>query len=456
MNINKKDIFIIGTLFSLNVLLQFYNINKLVNVFTDEGVYLYSAKLISNGLIPYKDFFLAQPPFLIFIASLLLKISNFDLNMFHYIYTLIVLSTLFPLYFITLKMTNSRASAIISVLLFSTYSELVQWDIHSFALRQFSLPMMGFGIFFLYVDSKPRIACLLLGLFAISLLSNFFVALAILFSFLLGEYFYQREDIKKLFRSYIMPIAIFNLITIGCYALLLFIQSAYDNILFYQLNRPSLPINIRLEWINHYFLKNNWPILLFGLIGSFIFNKKARLFGLFNVLGILSVIFLGTSFYPHYLTILSIGLAIGGGILITIFVNSYYRIIISLVILLSIYISSYVHLKTHLIDISSPEFFQVINVLKNTQSPLFTFEPIYSLYANKELTFHYHVADMRYFRVVNRNLTEEEYAKVLQDSKTILLEPFMLTLIPSSILDKIKKDFKQIYNDQTKSIYVKK
>ncbi len=205
-----------------------------------------------------------------------------------------------------------------------------------------------------------------------------------------------------------------------------------------------------------YSLKNNWPILLFGFLGSLIINKTLISFGIFNILSFSIVVFLGRSYYPHYLSILAVGLSITSGFLVkTLSKNVFLTIVISYLMLTSIFSSSYFYLKTYLIDITTPDFFKVVNILKNTAEPIFTFEPIYAIYAKKDLTFHYNMADMRYFPVTGKTLDDLSYLKILQSSKTVLIEPFASSHLNNNSLYYIYRNFRQIYSDGIYQIYVR-
>lgn len=102
-----KKYLILVLLYLANLLIQNYNLGKQLYVVNDEGIYLYSAKLLTQGFTPYKDFFLAQPPFLIYFAGFLLKILNFNMELFRFLYTCWAISIIFPIFLIIFKFTKS-------------------------------------------------------------------------------------------------------------------------------------------------------------------------------------------------------------------------------------------------------------------------------------------------------------------------------------------------------------
>lgn len=447
---------IIIFLYIVNLIIQNYNLGKIANVFTDEGVYLYSAKLLNEGFIPYKDFFLAQPPFLLYLAGLVLHIVSYNMNIFHFLYTLFAFSSIFPIFFVVLQFTRSRLSAVLSVVFFSTYSELVQWDMSSFAFRQASLPFLAFSLFFIFVKPKIRLSGLLLGIFSIILISNLLVTLCLIIAILLSELLVNKTTIQQTFKKYYPLILTFGLITLFGYLIILLIPNAYSNLLNYQLDRLAIPYLTRLEWIKFYTLPNNWPILFFGLAGSLLISKKVGLFGIFNILSTIVIVLAGKSYYPHYLTILAVGFCISCGVLVKkLNRNFILGILTTFIMLISIFYASFVHLRDYLIYRRTPEFFSLIEVLKSTPEPLFSFEPIYGLYADKDLTFHYRVADMRYFRVMGTNMDAADYIKILKNSQTVLVEPFASAFLGPESLYYINQNFRQVYDDGLNKIYVK-
>ena len=52
-----------------------YSINT---QFYDESIYLYQAKLLSQGFIPYKDFSLAHPPIPLFVHAFFIKLFGYQ------------------------------------------------------------------------------------------------------------------------------------------------------------------------------------------------------------------------------------------------------------------------------------------------------------------------------------------------------------------------------------------
>lgn len=441
-------------IFSLTIFFQNYNLGKLVNVFTDEGVYLYAAKLIGKGFIPYRDFFHGHTPYLILPVALFFKLLGPNMNLFHFCYTLWFYSSLFPIFFLVKKLTESDYAALLSLVLYSTYQELVQWGTHQFDMRQASLPFLAWGLYFLLCRFRPKLAAVILALFAIGLVSNVPLAILLIGLVLAGEIVWVSHSPRETLKKYGLFLAIFLLISFFAYSALFLIPRAYENFIGYQLGRPFLAYETRFEWMMDN-IRYNWPIFFFGLMGSLLFSRPHKFFGLFNIAGLFLVVFLGSNFYPHYLTILSVGLAVAGGVALE--KLRYLGLgAASLIFLFAgLYSTSYENLKYQLVDKQTPEFFRAVKILQKYPGPLFAFEPIYALYAGRDLTFHYHAADMRYFRVMGTNLDDREYQRILFASNEVLIEPFARSMMTPASLEILERHFRLVFEDGDQQIYIR-
>lgn len=70
---NKSSCYFIVLLLIVYVPIAYYGI-QVMRPASDENVYFYQAKLLLEGNIPYKDFFLSHPPVFIYVTALALKI----------------------------------------------------------------------------------------------------------------------------------------------------------------------------------------------------------------------------------------------------------------------------------------------------------------------------------------------------------------------------------------------
>lgn len=452
------DLLIITIVLIPIILIQSYGIGKIVNVFTDEGVYLYTAKLITQGYLPYRDFFLIHLPLLIYLNAFILGLVRFNLNLYHFIYICWVFSTIIPLYLIVKKLTRERLGPLLAIIFYATFSEMVQWDSHFFAFRQASLPFLAWTFFFIFIKHKQKNAAIFLSFFAASLLTNLLIAFSFIGILVFSDYIFQTKNLFKSVKKYADLIFIFSCITSSYYLLTFLIPHSFNNIIIYQIDprQPKIELIQRFRYFIN-MLSLNWPILIFGLLGSLIFKKKVAVFSLFNLASMAIVVFFGKNFYPHYFSILGLGLALSSGILFGSFIKSPWLKIFTFILAIGfLYQTSFKNLKFNLITNKNPLFFRAVNFLKNTPEPLYTLEPIYALYANKILPFHYFAADMRIRRVLGKNLTEHEYKEILGRTNTVLIEPFAKNFMPKNIYKLITTSFNLVYDDGVQQILIKK
>lgn len=449
------DFIIIVLVLALVLAVQFHLIGRLVLATTDEGVYLYAAKLIAKGYLPFRDFRLVQSPFLIYLSALALTIIKFNLNIFHYLYTTWVFSAIIPIYLIILDRSKSRFGAILGVLLFCTFTEMVQWDAHFFALRQASMPFLAWGIYFLKINKRYFLAGLSLAFFSLSILSNFFIVVFLVFADFIDrckEKWGFREYLNHR-RNFLLTLAIIFVVILGAF---FFIPGSFDGMVRFQLVRPKSGLEGRFAWLLDSFFQNS-PFLLFGLAGILAAERKNIFYSLTALGAIFSVLFLSNAFLSGYITVWAVPLALTGGLALA----SLYRIFkpgLYLALALSFLIffwKPYGYLKFNLMERTTPKFFETVEILKESPGPLFALQPIYALYAGKDLTFHPDVSDMRHFEVLGENLTEEQYLDILDRSQSVLLEGFSKRMLPTSILDRIPQSFQKIYDNTDESVYVR-
>ncbi len=303
-------------LFIGNVILHTRELRTQARPFTDEGIYLYEAKLMVEGYLPYKDF--AMPnhvPFLIYLNGLLLKLCNFDIYTYHYIYTIWVFSSIFPLFFTVLYFTRSRLASSFSVVLFSTFVECVQWDVHLFAIRQGSFLFFALFIYFFFVKRKMKLAQVFLSFFSFSLITNFLTGLAFVLVVFLHGCIEHRRSIKEWTKKYMCTYWVFLLLNIAYFGIILLIPRSIANLLS-DTEYLSSYLQLYLQRISQVqgMMPLNWPIFLFGALGIFFFFEDYALLAILAILTFIAALLIPGPFYTHHLVVISVPFSIIGGI----------------------------------------------------------------------------------------------------------------------------------------------
>ena len=447
------DYVLLLLLLTSGLYLQFHSIGTLVYTFPDEGVYLYAAKLVSQGYLIYKDFFLIHLPFWIYINVIVLTLLHWNIDAYHLLYATYIISGVIPLYFVIYTLTRNRVSSFLGSLIFILYPEMVQWDSHFFAMRQASEPLLAWGLYHLIHSKKLSVAGIFLALFSIGLVTNFLLATVLIGVWSIYTYVSNPEQNWSLIRQLGAP---YLIITLIYFVIFMLIPGSYQNVFGYQLANSFIPYLQRFDYLKSVFMQNG-VIYTLGLLGCFGYTKYELWVKVFVILAILITLFGTITFYPHYLVVLGIPLAMSAGLFISHFAQSRITNILTVVVVISaLFATSGKHLKSYLIDATTPDFYTVVAHLQSAPEPVFSFEPIYAIYAIKNLTKHYKVADPRSFKVLGNYYSIKEYQELVDRSNTLLLDTYTKSIFPNPIYNLLPVNFEKTYVNNEAEIWVRK
>jgi len=99
----------------LAVVLRMYNIENFKVLVSDEAIYAQSSYVISRGFIPYRDVFLAHPPFYFVVASYWMSLSGATLLFARFLNVLLGIGTMVTIYFMCRKLYSTRVAVIASL-----------------------------------------------------------------------------------------------------------------------------------------------------------------------------------------------------------------------------------------------------------------------------------------------------------------------------------------------------
>lgn len=99
---------------------------------------------------------------------------------------------------------------------------------------------------------------------------------------------------------------------------------------------------------------------------------------------------------------------------------------------------------------------RVIDVLRRSPEPILSYEPIYALHAGRRLTFHRHVADMRSLVFVRPNVSEAEFARLLRESGTVLVEPRFASLLTAGRRRALDAAFEPVFFEPPHAVLVRR
>ena len=274
----------------------------------DENAYYYMGKLVSEGKIPYKDFFFAHPPLQVYLIASIYKIFGFNIIILK---SIPLISTLISAFFI-FKITKDKfsdAEAVIASLLFLFSYGIMFNSVFSFGISVATM-FLVIGVHFL-LRKNYILAGIFFGLAGITRLLTLIPIFVILIMVLVSN----EKRFFKLSSTFLIIFLLFNSI------FLLFFGSDYSTPVYkyHLLKSFGNEENFR-EYID--IVKLNW--ILFLSFISLIFVKKKQI-SLFAVISIVYLIFLMTlkKIFGFYFVVAFPFLAICGGFAL---VNIYKKI----------------------------------------------------------------------------------------------------------------------------------
>ncbi len=231
----------------------------------DEGTYLYGAKLIAEGQVPYKDFFLGHPPLLMALFAVPFKLFGVDVMMARMIYMALILLSTVPLYLLVRRLSGSRIAALLSVPVYTTGTLIVANTTRTVLLE----PLMngfiiaGLALYFWRPDSL-RLRIVLGALFGLGAMVKLVAVLPAL-CLMAGDLFWRRPE-RRYLLSWAVTAAGAALVLVPAAAYLLTQTDFLHDVVGSQLDRPDLPFALR----RHYFIEESsrYPAIPLALLAS--------------------------------------------------------------------------------------------------------------------------------------------------------------------------------------------
>ncbi|MEK6827751.1 MAG: glycosyltransferase family 39 protein, partial [Nanoarchaeota archaeon] len=292
----------------------------------DENVYYYMGKLVSEGKIPYRDFFFAHPPLHIYLIALIYKIFGFNIIILKAVPLISILISAFFIFKISHEKFGNSEAIIISLLFLFSYSTMFN-SVFSFGIDVATM-FLVIGVYFLWGKSNGILAGLFFGLAGITRLLSL-IPIFIIFALVLLS---TKKNFLKLSSTFLIIFLLSNGIFIlfsGNY----YIEQVYKYHLLKSLGGK--------ENLNEYLgiIKLNWILFLSALTFIFIKDKKP-----INMLVLVSSVYLVfllslKKIFGFYFIIIFPFLAIIGGYSIIRFFNQFHltkkwKILIAILLLL--------------------------------------------------------------------------------------------------------------------------
>lgn len=264
----------------------FWKLSSLHFRFGDENVYFYMTRAIGDGILPYRDFFIADPPFFILIISAYKWLIGHHYILFK-AWPVIFDCANAVLIYIFLKAKNCKLAFLGPIFYLFSFTVLSTSDYVTGAETT-----IFFMLAALYADSKNK--PYFTGTFwALSCLCKLYAAPALIGFLAYKMYAKEFVHLRKIIIAGIVTTAV----VLAPFAIIAPHGLYYDLIL-HQFNRP-IGLNKWDVW--GFFAQMEWPLIIAGFAGSFAAKQKTLM-----VSAVLTAIFfmLYRDLYYLYLHIL--------------------------------------------------------------------------------------------------------------------------------------------------------
>lgn len=227
--------------------------------FSDGNAYIYMAQMILGGNLPYRDFFLADPPAMVLILTLLKFIFGTKIILFQAAPIILEAATAVLLFLILKKRNNALAFLAPFFYLFS-FTILATSDFLTGV--QFVSFFVVWAIF-LWEKNRPLASGII---WSLAFLSKLYVA-PVLLGF--GIFIFWKKDYSRLIRITLGAV-MGTVIILGPF-LALAPEKIIDSAWLYHFNKPA---GLNKYHVFSFLLQKEWLLILWGIIGMFISKNK--------------------------------------------------------------------------------------------------------------------------------------------------------------------------------------
>ena len=273
-----KKIFLSG-LAVLFIVLKFAFIFSGIGV-DDESLYSIMARLVSQGLVPYRDFFFAHPPLALYANAVILKLSGFGFAQSRILP--FVCSVVFLFAFLRLFENNSEKIKALALLFTSMFFVQTSEFMFYSAMTAFSFLAVNF-----YLKKNYFTAGFFIGLSFLSRVFAFVPLLALLFL-----NFKNRKNFLKIlsgFLAVVIPVCIIFEAVSGNFIYSVFLYHSTKPLLLNEIFLQSFFVVFLVRYLP--FLVLGFPVLAGNIAGWKKLDEKQKLMNLWLCLGLIFIVF---------------------------------------------------------------------------------------------------------------------------------------------------------------------
>jgi 4-amino-4-deoxy-L-arabinose transferase-like glycosyltransferase len=429
--------------------------------YVDEGTYLYAAKLVTDGQVPYRDFLLAHPPLLIYLAAAWMHVAGTDVTAARLANLSLVLASTVPLYLVVRQMTRSCLSGLLAVaaypaglLLVGNMGRTVMLDpvVNAFLLLAFALYAMRKGSAWLRLG---------FGVLAAAAVLTKFVAVIPIGLIVLGDLAFSRPE-RRFWRSWLTGAAGAALILVPAGITLMRTPGFLDDTLISQVERGGMPLILRVQFLYADVL--HFPVILLAMLASAWYlargkDWRVRVAALAGLGTVLALVIGFKSFFAYYVVLglpwLTIAFAVAcHDVVRRASVRVWRPALAALTLTVGLIVpAAYeeAYYRAGASHGSSPA--QIVPILAQTDGYIYSIAPLYALWSGRPEYPWYYSADALMPRLVGR-LTSEDLEQAFSGSQAVVLWADELHDYPQADAY-LRSHFELRYQDEYYSLWLR-
>lgn len=394
----------------------------------DEGTYLYQGRLMVEGLVPYKDFFIAHPPLVPVYGALVYVVFGESITIARLLYAIGILALASPIYFVVRRNTQSAAAGALG---YVTYAAGILAVANMGRTVRLEPVAAGFLVLAFSIAvprrDEPRWRVVVGALMALALLTKFTSAIPIAI-FALYELVEARRELGRLVRPWAAQLLGAAIVLGPSLAYLLSLPDFLNDVWFSQANRPPLDLSLRLAFFGNNLLR--FPPLPIALLAAVYFivrppTREVRIFSILALGGAFVMVVVMPTYLRFYVSLLmpyvGVVFAIAGWRIVHAMRPSLAPPLMTLgaaVVLLAIFaFGEYFHRNAHQ-QVSSPA--RVLPLLKEQPGPFYSMYPSFALQSGVPLTQWTYVADSLLPRVTDQ-VTPAMLMEIIGRSQSLVI-----------------------------------
>lgn len=438
-----------------------YRLDSLIIPGQDEGTYLYAARLIAEGKVPYEDFFLGHPPLLPYFFGLPFKLFGADIMLARLLYMVVVLLSAVPLYLIVKRLSDSSMVALLAVSLYTTGGLIVANATRTVLLEPF-LNVFVIAAFALYIwrPDHPRLRFLIGVLLALALLVKL-VAVVPAVMLVAADVFWPRPE-RRFLRDWSIACAGAALLLVPVAAVLLTQTDFFDAVVRSQLDRPNLPFALRRDQLIEESVR--YPAIPLALLASLWWlrpgvDPRMRVVAITTLGQVALLFFAFRTFFGYYLVLVLPGVAIISAVVLSGLVRQLLgqrwqpALVAGVVLLAGIAPLGYAEVYHRYGEEHTSSPSAIVERLRSGEGYVYSQYPAFALWSDRDLAPWYYATDPQLPRITGQ-AGDEEFLQVFSGSDALVLWPRELRRTPMAKAY-VEEHFQLVYQDAHWHLWVR-